>query len=915
MNISILREIEDAEIAEFVPQDSQDNIIKSYRCYRHFERCSYDIIHFHDYLGVGFYTAMARRQGLLASAIITQTHGSSEWVRRYNLGLPDLGNLETEALERSQIELSDLVVSPSRYMLDWYRDNGVNLPKQTEVINWVLPGWLAADAEGEPSRTRALPPNGVREIIFFGRHERRKGIEVFVEAVRLMKHRRSCDITFLGRFDRIDCENSVGYILRQLQDFPGRLQFLNDYSQSQALQYIRSRPHALCVMPSLIENSPCTVGEVFSIAAPFIASNVGGTSELISPADQEDALFVANPVALARRLDEVRCLGLRPLLSVLSPAPIMAAWQSVHEKLNAGKPRSGRVPSRPRPGKGGPLVSVCLVHHDRPRLLLRALDHLLQQTYQNMEIVIVDDGSQSMAAGKVLDDLEARYGCDRFRIVRSANRYLGAARNLAASIARGDYLVFHDDDNVATPDQIALFMQAAETGGFEILTAQSFVFKDGDHPETGKIEYFPIGIGGPHAFFANRFGDANALITRSAFERVGGFSELYGVGWEDWEFFLKAYLRGIRIGIVPRPLFYYFSSPDGMLASGSPVRNNARIFDALREAKPALAVDLIQLARRSEVAQQVLDHTWNALGREPLGYLHRELMPLEPNSDESMTKIVDLAFSLGRIEDAVELGLHVSSTRDQLYRLLTASGSLGERKTRLVADSCTILPDYGRAYEIEGWAATTKLSPLRICSVRINDQRYRIEGYEATARGDVAASFGQSGHPLVGFTLTVVEDTGAVTDDGEATTELTIRCEGNGASDLQGPMAITVEGNHSVQAMNGWIERAVPLCRRLVRMPETNDHNFTGRMEFVLDPRPEEGGYVICKSKTSPLIDLGGSRFEAFTTGIRLRSVATDDRDPVLLALYSPSDLEIVEAMAYRWNSYNVPAGGQAGVQ
>ena len=42
----------------------------------------------------------------------------------------DLANLETEALERSQIELSDLVVSPSRYMLDWYRGNGVNLPKR-----------------------------------------------------------------------------------------------------------------------------------------------------------------------------------------------------------------------------------------------------------------------------------------------------------------------------------------------------------------------------------------------------------------------------------------------------------------------------------------------------------------------------------------------------------------------------------------------------------------------------------------------------------------------------------------------------------------------------------------------------------------------------------------------------------------
>ena len=130
--------------------------------------------------------------------IVTQTHGSSEWVRRYNLALPDLANFETEALERSQIELSDLVVSPSRYMLDWYRGNGVNLPKRTDLINWVLPDRLHSDAGASPLCTRALAPGGVREIIFFGRQERRKGIEIFVEAIRRVKLNYPYDITFLG---------------------------------------------------------------------------------------------------------------------------------------------------------------------------------------------------------------------------------------------------------------------------------------------------------------------------------------------------------------------------------------------------------------------------------------------------------------------------------------------------------------------------------------------------------------------------------------------------------------------------------------------------------------------------------------------------------------------------------------------
>ena len=877
IDVSLLHEIVDADIAASVPFDSNDNIIKSYKCYRFIEHRGYDVIHFHDYFGLGFYTAMARRQGWVESQIVTQTHGSSEWVRRYNLALPDLANLETEALERSQIELSDLVVSPSRYMLDWYRGNGVNLPKRTDLINWVLPDWLHSDAGASPLCTRALAPGGVREIIFFGRQERRKGIEIFVEAIRRVKLNYPYDITFLGRFDCIDRENSVGYVFRRLQDFPGRLQFLNGYNQHRALRYIQSRPQALCVLPSLIENSPCTVGEAFSLGVPFIASDVGGTAELIEPLDRKVALFSADAVALAQRLEHVSTFGLQQISSILSPSRTMETWQRTHECLCQLRTQPHRSGQARKYGGKRPLVSVCLIHHERPKLLMRALEHLFQQTYTNTEIIIVDDGSKSAAASVMLDDLEASHGGNRFKIIRSSNQYLGAARNLAASVAQGNYLMFHDDDNVSEPYEMDHFVHAAEAGNFEILTAQSYVFKEGDSPTNGKIEFFPIGIGGPHSFFANRFGDANALVARSAFECVGGFSEMQGVGWEDWEFFLKAYLKGIRIGIVPRPLFRYQSSAAGMLATGSPVRNNARIFDAVRHAKPILVADLLQLARRGAVAQQILDRTWELLGREPFGYLHRELMALEPNSEEAKTKIVDIAFHLGRIEDAVELGLGSFTTRDQLYRLLTMSGISG--KPRLVAEPCAILPNSGQAYEIAGWLATTDLKPLRICGIRVGDQRFRIESYKSIPRADVATSFGRSFNPTIGFKLTAVEDFTVDTEiDGELT-ELAVAGEGI-ANGFQSPVAVNIEGGNGSGEVKGWIERMTPLCRRLICLPDINGHNFTGRIEFVLEPQPASGR-IICKSTTSALVGLGEGRFEAFAEGVRLLTTGTNGLTPV----------------------------------
>ncbi|WP_258924336.1 glycosyltransferase family 2 protein, partial [Klebsiella pneumoniae] len=74
------------------------------------------------------------------------------------------------------------------------------------------------------------------------------------------------------------------------------------------------------------------------------------------------------------------------------------------------------------------------------------------------------------------------------------------------------------------------------------------------------------------------FGDANALIRKEVFEKVGGFTEDYGLGHEDWEFFAKISLQGYKLQIVPEPLFWYRVANSGMLLSGNKSKNNYRSF-------------------------------------------------------------------------------------------------------------------------------------------------------------------------------------------------------------------------------------------------------------------------------------------------------------------------------------------------
>ena len=67
--------------------------------------------------------------------------------------------------------------------------------------------------------------------------------------------------------------------------------------------------------------------------------------------------------------------------------------------------------------------------------------------------------------------------------------------------------------------------------------------------------------------FRNCFGDANALVRRTTFEALGGFTEDSGVGHEDWELWVRAVLRGYHILVVPEPLYWYrVLASGGMLA-------------------------------------------------------------------------------------------------------------------------------------------------------------------------------------------------------------------------------------------------------------------------------------------------------------------------------------------------------------
>ena len=104
----------------------------------------------------------------------------------------------------------------------------------------------------------------------------------------------------------------------------------------------------------------------------------------------------------------------------------------------------------------GPLITVIIGAFDAERYLGEAIESVLAQTYRNLELIVVDDGSTDRTG-----EIAASYG-DPVRCIRQENGGMAASRNRAIPEARGDYLAFLDADDRFPPEKLEQQLAAFE---------------------------------------------------------------------------------------------------------------------------------------------------------------------------------------------------------------------------------------------------------------------------------------------------------------------------------------------------------------------------------------------------------------------------------------------------------------------
>lgn len=124
------------------------------------------------------------------------------------------------------------------------------------------------------------------------------------------------------------------------------------------------------------------------------------------------------------------------------------------------------------------LISVVIPVYNVEKYLRQAVDSVLNQTYKNLEIILVDDGSPDRCP-EICDEYRKQY--NKIKVIHKQNAGLGMARNSGIEIATGNYIYFHDSDDYIAEDEIEKLHNAIKKYEVDIcITGYTSVDDDGN---------------------------------------------------------------------------------------------------------------------------------------------------------------------------------------------------------------------------------------------------------------------------------------------------------------------------------------------------------------------------------------------------------------------------------------------------
>lgn len=192
--------------------------------------------------------------------------------------------------------------------------------------------------------------------------------------------------------------------------------------------------------------------------------------------------------------------------------------------------------------------------YNRAALLARVLEACFDQTIaeDSYEIVLVDDGSTD-ETHDVIETARRRATC-AFTVVTQRNAGLAAARNVGVARARGERIIFIDDDVLPIPTFIDEHLRAAARRPGTIVRGGAI--------EVVSPDELPPPIWSIKNYSGNYFWTTNVSLPLAVIRAIGGFDESFSeYGWEDIDVGLRLRASGVRAIFAPKALVYHVKPP------------------------------------------------------------------------------------------------------------------------------------------------------------------------------------------------------------------------------------------------------------------------------------------------------------------------------------------------------------------
>lgn len=472
-------------------------------------------------------------------------------------------------MERFCLKAADVCISPSQYLVDVMVKRYPLLSREFIILKNPF------DTEKIPA---AVGEKVSEEVVFYGKLSPIKGILELLKAFsQLWDEGHSYPLNLVG--DEYYYYHAAGsfmgkYIRNKYEKYirNGLLRIHGAISPGKLSEALKDT--GLVIVPSTFDNFPYTVLEIMIRRKLIIVSDSGGHKEIIRHGENGLIYQSGNIEELKRTVLQAFALPKETVVKMVENAaqsvrllcdPV-GYYNKKIQALMEYKP--GPTTTFPflttplaqaiadtEPGERG-LLSVVIPFFNMGKYITETIESIRASAYENIEIIIVDDGSYDSESLSKLKELGAASG---IVVIRQENKGLAAARNIGAAHARGEFLAFLDADDLVHSNYYSFAINIfSEKQNVHFVGCWVKYFGDSSN------SWPAFAPEAPYLLFHNMINSSGLVYRRNSFVMFGLNDPQFIYGMEDYDSVISLVENGMGGVAIPEQWFMYRVRKDSM---------------------------------------------------------------------------------------------------------------------------------------------------------------------------------------------------------------------------------------------------------------------------------------------------------------------------------------------------------------